>query len=125
MIRLAIYVAGPLTGDFQAEIAANIRRARDAYDRLCDMGHMPYCPHTQSGHRARTREELHASGDVDAEYQRWVVENDFHWLDACDAILLLPGWENSRGSRMELARATERNMLIFKNMEEVPHDGTA
>ncbi len=124
MSRLAIYIAGPLTAESRHEIIANIRRARDAYDALCDLGHIPYCPHTQSGHRARTRGQLAATGCVDAEYQRWVVENDFHWLDACDALFLLPGWDRSRGARMEWQRAIARGLTIYMALDEVPTNGT-
>lgn len=41
------------------------------------------------------------------------------WLEVSDAILLVPGWENSRGTLKELARATELGIPVFYSLESL------
>ena len=43
------------------------------------------------------------------QYQK----NSLAWLDASDMMLVLPGWEHSKGTKAEIARAKERGMEII------------
>ena len=38
---------------------------------------------------------------------------DLEWLAACDAILLLPGWEQSQGARTEYEEAVTVGLVIW------------
>jgi hypothetical protein len=42
------------------------------------------------------------------------------WLDVSDAILLLPGWQNSSGAVAEKERAETLGRAIFYTVEDVP-----
>jgi hypothetical protein len=39
-------------------------------------------------------------------------------MEASDAVLLLPGWENSKGTLLEIARAEEICLPVFYPHEE-------
>ena len=104
-----VYIAGPYTGKTHDhcsywEIDVNISRSLEAMQQLAQAGLGAFSPHGHSAHF-----EVIAP-DVPATY--W-YELDMHFLEACDGILMLPGWSNSKGSCHEKARAEELGMPVF------------
>lgn len=103
---LVIYIAGPyraLTPWWQER---NIRRAEEAAYNVWDCGHVALCPHTNSRW----------------EYARVLDE---HWLAGtmelmrrCDAVLVLPAFEGSNGTKAEIAEA-ERLGKPVAYLEEI------
>jgi uncharacterized ferredoxin-like protein len=43
---------------------------------------------------------------------------DLEWLRLCDAIVLLPGWQTSRGARMECEEALKEGLVIWDLQRE-------
>ena len=41
------------------------------------------------------------------------------WLEACDAMVLTPGWQKSTGTLIEIKHAEEREIPVFKSLEEL------
>lgn len=119
MRSIRIYVAGPYRptpsqhckGEHDALriVNQNIRRAIEAAIALIKLGHIPYVPHLNH--------YIHIEMDEDME-DMW-LEQDFEWLRCCDAILLLPGYEESGGALKELELASELGLIEFKSVEEV------
>ena len=35
------------------------------------------------------------------------------WVSVCDAVLVLPGWEYSKGTKAEIERAVKKNIPVF------------
>lgn len=108
-----VYIAGPYTSltrnrglgaDAYHDIERNIAKAREAAAWLANHGIGFFCPHLNSDHFEVI------TPDVPADY--W-YEMDLQFLKACDAILLLPGWEDSKGSCAERDLAVERGMRLF------------
>lgn len=97
-----LYIAGP----YSADPEACTLRAIDAFHAVLDLGLYPFLPHfTHYAHLRRPR-----------PYEDWMAL-DFGWLDACHALLRLPGM--SPGADREVARANEMGIPVFTNMEEV------
>lgn len=44
---------------------------------------------------------------------RTILQADLELLEGCDAILMLPGWENSQGANKEYDKATRLGMKKF------------
>jgi len=108
---MRIYVSGPYTADTPTQIEENIDAAREAALELLRMGHTPFCPHTHTAFW-----DVYGPDLPDERFLRLGLD----WLERCDAILLLPGWENSEGSKVEMGRAEELELQVFDDIEMVP-----
>lgn len=106
---MRLYVAGPITDPDMAVVRQRCEDACRAGMRIVEAGHSVYVPHW-SGLLPESFEIPH---------ERW-LEQDFEWLDGCGGIVLLPGWENSKGAKMELARAQHFGLKVFHYSEDDP-----
>lgn len=96
-----IYVAGPYTAPTSAEVDTNIMRAREAGKVVCGLGAYPIIPHANTSHFEG-------------------AAPDSFWLPAtleacrrCDAILILRGWQSSKGTLGELELMRDLHRPIF------------
>ena len=101
---MKVYIAGPYRAATPALVDANIKQARDAMADLLRQGHTPFCPHSMSGAFERDYADI-----PDEAY----LEMELEWLRLCDAILMLPGWEQSSGSLAEKALAEELDLPVY------------
>lgn len=88
------YISGPMTGheDF------NRKAFHEAADRLRDLGHQVVNP-----------------ADVELPDARWedYMRLDIRLMLLCDQVVVLPGWHESRGARLEVAIATQIGLPIY------------
>ena len=110
-----IYIAGKYTGrthdaESYFEIQRNIDAACEAARELARRGYGFFCPHQHSAHF-----EVIAP-DIPPAY--W-YELDLHFMYHCDALLMLPGWEQSRGAVIERDEAYARNTPVFYSIGEL------
>lgn len=92
---MRIYISGPITGiDNYKEIF------REAEERISSSGHDVINP-------AELNEVL-----PDLEYEEF-MKLDFTLLDLCDAILMLEGWEKSKGAVREYHYAMAKGMRVM------------
>lgn len=93
-----IYIAGPIsTGDQ----LANVNYALLVWSELHKAGFVPFCPHWSALQHIHNPELDHAA---------W-LEYDFNWVEACDAVLRMPG--QSKGADMEVAHAESLKIPVF------------
>lgn len=43
------------------------------------------------------------------------------WIECCDAVLLVSGWQHSSGTLSEIARAEETGVPVFVSIESMHH----
>ena len=96
---MLVYISGKYTGD----VEANIQAARKVAIELWEKGYAAHCPHLNTAH-------FHV--DCKATYDDY-IKGDLVILMRCDAILVLPGWEESNGTGIELEYAREHNIPIY------------
>ncbi len=106
MIPPIVYIAGPYRGPDNWTISRNIDRARCMARAVALVGAMPLCPHTN------TNIEFHGTGSDDF----WLA-GTLELLRRCDAVMLIPYWEQSTGARAEYAEAVRRAIPTFSTVD--------
>lgn len=97
---MKIYIAGKISGLNRADAFYKFVQAADLLRRL---GHEPVNP-------------MEANGlDDDGNEHPWAeyMRRDIPILLACEAIYLLPCWEDSKGARLERLIAEEIGLLVI------------
>ena len=98
---MIIYVAGPYIGHTREQIVDNLYRAQKAVKGVYALGAMGiYTPLMTDGF-----------GGVFTEST--MLQRDLELLKRCDAVLLLPGWQESVGACTERETAIQEGMPIF------------
>ena len=110
-----VFIAGPYTGDGSYEsIEKNIREAEKYQIALANNQIGFFCPHNHTEHFGPHK-------GVTAPEQ-FYYDLDFEFLmRMADAVLAIPGWENSWGTKREIAWAKKHSMTIFypKNPSDI------
>lgn len=102
-----VYIAGPFRAASAWEVEQNIRRAECLALEAWRSGFAVICPHTN------TRFFSGAAPD-----EIW-LEGDLEILRRCDAVLLLPKWQESPGTRAEVAEAIKHCMHVFDDLSDL------
>ncbi len=102
-----VFIAGPYTGDgTAASIEKNIREAEKYQIVLANQQIGFFCAHNHTAHFSSTKG---ATAPEDFYY-----ELDLYFLKkAADAVLAVPGWENSKGAREEVGWAKANGLTVF------------
>ena len=110
-----VFLAGPFRSDPQT----NIEIAKTAAINLINDGYAVICPHLNTGCLYGVVDEA-IIGNM---YQRIIDSLD----PFSSALVVLPGWEHSCGTLMELDRARKNNILVVEYNptpeEPKPHIG--
>lgn len=96
-----VYVAGPYRAPTHWGVVQNIRRAEEVGLEVAKLGVMPCVPHLASGS---------FGGEMPEEF--W-LEGTMDLLRRCDAVVLVPGWRESRGTLDELCEAGALKIPVF------------
>jgi nucleoside 2-deoxyribosyltransferase len=96
-----IYIAGKYRGPNAWAIEQNIRAAEDVAARVWAMGMVALCPHANSRHMDGVATDEH------------FLAGTLELLGRCDAVVLVPGWEKSSGTRAEIAEAQALCKPVF------------
>jgi len=106
-----VYIAGPIRAESNALELENVNRAMEAGYKLVKAGFAVYLPHTF------WFVDRLAIMDGREPIQDGYLEQDLHWILACDMMLRLPG--KSAGVEKELIEAHKCCLPIFTTVEEI------
>lgn len=98
-----VYVAGPYSATAERTVEYNVKAAR-AVARLVAAAHpllFPVVPH-----------QLGAGVEDLGDYDWWIA-GTLKLMSRCDALVLVAGWEESRGARAEREVAIRLGMPVF------------
>lgn len=97
-----IYIAGPFTAPTREGVEANIKAAEAVGIVIAQLGGMPIIPHCNTSH----------PGFEGAQgYQFWVA-GTAKLMARCDAVVLVRGWETSKGATGERDLALQLGIPI-------------
>ena len=104
MLIPVVYVAGPYRGRTPQAVELNIQTARAVGLLCCRKGWSPVIPHANTG----LLDQLDPSiGD-----EFWLAST-MELLRRADAVVLVPGWEKSSGTRDEITEAQLRGIPVY------------
>jgi len=106
---MKLYIAGPMTGIDDWNFPAFF----NAEEQLKDLGYVVENP---ARHDGNTLEEALATvGTLENPVEKWefYIKRDLKYLLECAGLVLLPGWQNSRGARLEVHIAKQLKMPLF------------
>lgn len=106
-----IFVCGPYRADTDNERHDNIEAARKVAVEVWRKGHYALCPHKNSEFM---------SGVCD---EQQFLDGSLEMLRRCDAVIMVGGWRNSEGSRLEFAHAAGRHLALYHSIDDVPEVG--
>ena len=103
-----IYVAGPYSAGNVMDVLRNIRWGIEVSTKVLLAGFAPFCPWL----------DYHF---VLADHSEKLVVIDFYkyslaWLEVSDAMLVLYGWQKSKGTLAEIERAKALNIPIYYDL---------
>jgi hypothetical protein len=102
-----VYVAGPFRGPNHWAIAQNIRRAEELSLEVWRIGCAAICPHLNTAHYQGVLPD-----DV------W-LHGDLEILERCDAMLVVPNWQNSKGTQGEIHHADTLGIPVFYSVGDL------
>ena len=96
------YIAGPYRADTPRKILENIRAAEAIAIEVWKSGNVALCPHLNS--------RLMDGVCNDSIFLEGAIE----LMKRCDAVVLVPSWEKSAGTRAEVKIAEEIGLPIYE-----------
>ncbi len=100
-----VYISGPYRGD----VHRNILNARLMAIRLWEAGFAVLCPHQNTAHFEQ---------DCSVSPEDY-IEGDLRMIEGCDAVLMLEGWEDSKGSVEERQHALTLGVSVFHDAHDL------
>lgn len=88
-----IYVAGPFRGAHAWAVEQNVRRAEAVAYEVFAAGHVALCPHTNT---------RFFDGSLPDQI---FIDGTLELMRRCDAVIVLPNYARSQGTRGEIAEA--------------------
>jgi hypothetical protein len=113
-----IMISGPYTGQTREETRDNIEKARlKALEIISKKGRFGWFPITP--HLNTSGFEIYESVLDGIDFGYW-YNGYYDILMKCDAVFMLPGWENSKGAKQEYFWAKENIMSIYYDVDSIP-----
>ena len=107
-----VYVAGPYSANNISDCLENMRKGMRAGLEVFLAGYAPWVPWHDFHHHLMCRDGESLS--IDDYY-----EMSMAWLVVSDAMLVLPGWANSRGTIAEIEKAVELEIPIYYSLSDL------
>lgn len=110
MSRKRVYVAGAYSADNVLGVLDNMRRGMVMSKDVFLAGFAPWCPWMDYHYQLLLQ-------DGESLTIQDYYEYSMAWLEASEAVLVLPNSEHSKGTQAEIRRATELKIPVFGSMK--------
>ena len=110
-----VYVAGAYSADNVLDVLRNIGHGEKACAELFAAGYAPFCP---------WHDKSYVIDNPDGEFTvQQFYDFSMAWLEVSDAVLVLSGWQNSKGTLKEIERANEFGIPVYFSWDELKRGG--
>ena len=99
------YIAGAYRAPTESGVRQNIERARAVAERMWAKGYAAFCPHLNTAFM----------GGVCPDH--YFLEGDLEWLRFTSFVVLVDGWEQSKGTQAEIAYAHKMHIPVLTEAE--------
>ena len=99
-----LYLSGKYSADTFDGITKNIMEARKIAVNLWEQGFTVQCPQMNTAHFEVDTKKV--------SYDDW-LKGDLEMEMRCDAVIMLPGWKDSKGSKLEHELAEKYQIPIY------------
>ena len=107
-----IYIAGAIRSTDPLQFLENIRRGMRLSAETIMAGYAVYSPFVDFNFFL----QLHPGERIPVEM---IQAQSMAWLEVCDAVLVVPGWENSQGTAAEISVAHAEGIPVVYSLEEL------
>ena len=107
-----IYIAGAYSADNVITILDNIREGMRLATKVLLLRYSPFCPWLDFHFQLMLR------GDEKLTVEDYYTYS-IAWLEVSDAMLLVPGWQNSKGTKDEMEIAYKMDIPILYDIIEL------
>jgi len=104
---MVVYIVGPFRAKSHWEVQLNVRRAETMALEVAKLGAMPLCPHKNTENFDGLLTE------------KFWIEGTKELLRRCNAMILLPDWPRSEGTRGEITEAHGLGIFVANNLAEL------
>lgn len=108
-MRKVIYIAGPYRGSTPEKIQQNIHSARTVAAKAAGHGLYVVIPHNMSSGIEMVAPEAY-----------WLAAT-MELMRRCDAVLLCPGWVESKGTMAEIDEAHRLGIPVYETLADLLH----
>ena len=106
-----VYVAGKYSDTNVVDVLRNIGRGEAICAEIFALGFAPFCPWHDKGY---------VISNPNGEFTHQNFKNfSMAWLEVSDCVLLVEGWETSGGTVVEIKRANELDIPVYKSVQEL------
>jgi hypothetical protein len=112
-----VYVAGAYNADNIVSALENMRKGMRVSTEVFLAGFAPFVPWFDYHFNLMLREGEKLTIEDYYEYS-------IAWLKVSDAMVLVPGYENSKGTKKEIEIAKELGIPIYYTVESMAHEET-
>lgn len=106
-----VYVAGAYSADNVIDVLKNIGRGEYYTALIFKAGFAPFCPWHDKDYVIKNW----GSDFTIQEFYNYSLA----WLEVSDYLFLVPGWQNSKGTLLEIEFAKNHNIKIFENLTDL------
>jgi len=108
-----IYIAGPYTAPTEELVKANVRRAEEVGQEVLLLEFIPVIPHKITSHWDSWGKLTHWT------HTEWIFKFCKPLLLRCDGILLIEGWTESHGAKLEHDMAIDNGIPVAYKVSEL------
>jgi len=107
-----IYIAGPYSASNVITVLDNIREGMRLATEVFLLGYAPFVPFFDFHFQLMLREGENLTVE---DYYKYSIA----WLKVSDAMLLVPGWQSSKGTKSEMEIADKMSIPIYYDINKL------